>query len=61
METIVPAENILDVWQLKSWAEQEEDGSEEPVYEGLPNHTEPPFLVDASVNAKICIWYEIII
>lgn len=50
-------ERALDVWQLRSWAEQEEDPNcTENSFIGKPNHSTPPYTIDYAINAKICIW-----
>ena len=47
----------MDVWQLKSWMEQEEEDNRNPLsFDGKPNHISPPFLIDDGLNSKICLW-----
>ena len=47
----------LDVWQLKSWREQEEEIDRAPCsFEGKPNHVSPPYQIDDRLNSKLCLW-----
>jgi len=51
-------EPTFDVWQVKSWLEQEEDDNQQVTaqYDSKPNHTTPPYNIDNDLNAKICLW-----
>ena len=49
----------LDIWQLKTWAQQEDQPSsndDSQFLDSEPNHQEAPFPINEEINNKICLW-----